>query len=138
MVHASDHIGGIRSYWLASFGATVLIFWFTQMQSLAGFYTHAIIFGFFMGGVMTGLTICVRELTPVHMRGVSTGIVFMLVWIGMGLGGYQGGLFFDLSGAYTISYANAAASGVVNLIIVASLYFFVRHKTALLEQAKTA
>ncbi len=134
---ASDHIGGIRSYWLASFGATVLIFWFTQMQSLAGFYTHAIIFGFFMGGVMTGLTICVRELTPVHMRGVSTGIVFMLVWIGMGLGGYQGGLFFDLSGAYTISYANAAASGVVNLIIVASLYFFVRHRTALLEHAKT-
>ena len=33
----SDHIGGIRSYWLASFGQTVLIYWFTQMQSLAFF-----------------------------------------------------------------------------------------------------
>ena len=125
----SDHIGSIRAYWLASFGQTVLIFWFTQLQSVSGFYTHAVIFGFFMSGVMTGLIVCVRELTPAHMRGISNGIVVLLAWIGMGLGGYQGGLFFDLSGAYEISYANAAAAGVVNLVVVGSLYSFVRRKT---------
>jgi len=134
----SDHIGGIRSYWLASFGQTVLIFWFTQMQSLTGFYTHAIIFGFFMSGVMTGLIVCVRELTPIHIRGISNGIVVLFAWIGMGLGGYQAGLFFDWSGAYIISYATAAAMGMVNVVIVGFLYFFVRHRTALLEQAKAA
>jgi predicted MFS family arabinose efflux permease len=125
----SDHIGSIRAYWLASFGQTVLIFWFTQLQSVSGFYAHAVIFGFFMSGVMTGLIVCVRELTPAHMRGISNGIVVLLAWIGMGLGGYQGGLFFDLSGAYEISYANAAAAGVVNLVVVGSLYSFVRRKT---------
>ncbi len=134
----SDHIGGIRSYWLASFGQTVLIFWFTQMQSLAGFYTHAVIFGFFMAGVMTGLIICVRELTPVHMRGMSTGIMFCVAWFGMGLGGYQGGFFFDLSGSYVIPYANAVAAGVINLIIVSSLFFYCRRKSAVLEPSEAA
>jgi MFS family permease len=129
----SDHIGGIRAYWSASFGQTVLIFWFTQMQSLAGFYAHAVIFGFFMAGVMTGLIICVRELTPVHMRGMSNGIVVLLAWVGMGIGGYQAGFFFDLSGSYVIPYANATAAGAINLIIAGSLYFYFRRKSAVLE-----
>jgi MFS family permease len=130
----SDHMGGIRSYWLASFGQTVLIYWFTQMQSLTGFYIHAIIFGFFMSGVMTGLIVCVRELIPVHMRGTSNGIVMLCAWIGMGLGGYQAGLFFDWSGAYIISYATAVVMGMVNVVIVGALYYFVRNRTALTKQ----
>jgi MFS family permease len=130
----SDHIGGIRAYWLAAFGQTVLIFWFTQMQSLAGFYAHAIIFGFFMAGVMTGLIICVRELTPVHMRGMSNGIVVLLAWTGMGIGGYQAGFFFDLSGSYVIPYAIAAVTGVINLIVVGMLYIYFLRKRAVLEQ----
>ena len=134
----SDHIGGIRSYWLASFGQTVLIFWFTQMQSLAGFYVHAVIFGFFMAGVMTGLIVCVRELTPVHMRGMSNGIVVLLAWTGMGIGGYQAGFFFDISGSYVIPYANATAAGAVNLIIGGALYFYFRRKSAVVEPFEVA
>ena len=127
----ADHIGGIRSYWLSSFGQTVFIFWFSQMQSIAGFYTLAVAFGFFFGGVMTALTVCVRELTPVHMRGIATGVVFFLAWVGMGIGGYQGGVFFDLSGSYVLSYANATIVGVINLMIVGALYVYVmRLKTA--------
>jgi MFS family permease len=134
----SDHVGGVRSYLLASFGQTVLIYWFTQMQTLAGFYVHAVVFGFFMSGVMTGLIVCVRELTPVHMRGTSIGIVFLVAWIGMGLGGYQAGLLFDWSGAYTISYAAAAAMGMVNVVIVGVLYFYVRQRIALVKQPVAA
>ncbi len=53
-------------------------------------------------------------------------------WIGHGIGGYQGGYFFDLSGGYTVTYANASLAGVINLIIVGSLYItIVRRKTAL-------
>ena len=80
---------------------------------------------------MTALTICVRELSPLHMRGVATGVVFFLAWVGMGIGGYQAGLFFDLSGSYVVSYANAAIVGAINLMIVGALYFYiVRLKTA--------
>ncbi len=44
----------------------------------------------------------------------------------MGLGGWQGGFFFDLTGTYTVSYANAALAGVVNLIILGMLTFRVK------------
>lgn len=37
--------------------------------------------------------------------------------------GRVGGYFFDLTGNYTVFYANAALAGMVNLIIVGSLYF---------------
>ncbi len=71
---------------------------------------------------MNGVINCVRTLTPVSRRASSLGIVTMFAWLGHGLGGYQGGYFYDLMGNYTLSYANAALMGVVNLIIVGALY----------------
>lgn len=80
-----------RDLRIGSLGQAVLTFWFTQLQSLPAFHVHAVIFGFFMSAVMTGLIVCVRELTPVHMRGMSNGIVVLFAWFGIGLGGYQAG-----------------------------------------------
>ncbi len=126
----SDHIGSIRAYLTASLGQTVLIYLFTQMHSLAEFYLHAVVFGFFMSGVMTGLIACVRELVPMHIRGTANGLVLFFAWLGMGLGGYQAGYFFDWSGAYRLPYAVAASMGAVNLVIVGALYFYVRNRGA--------
>ena len=125
---AADHIGAIQAYWLASFCQTVLIFWFTEIDTLAVFYIYAAIFGFGMSGVMTGLVVCVRELIPVHVRGFSNGIVIFAAWTGMGLGGYQGGLFYDLTGSYVTPFANAMAFGLMNLCIVGGLFTSYRRK----------
>jgi hypothetical protein len=56
------------------------------------------------------------------------GIVLAFAWLGHGLGGYQGGLFHDLTGAYDVSFANAALAGVINLIIVGTLYFTIKRR----------
>ncbi len=129
----ADHIGGPLAYLAASAIQTALIFWFTQIQSLTSFYTLAILLGFGMNAVMTCLMVCVREMTPIHIRGVSTGIVLLFGWIGMGLGGYQGGYFFDLTGSYAVSYANAAFAGIINMVIVGSLvYYATKVRTRLL------
>lgn len=125
---AADHIGAIRAYWLASFCQTVLIFWFTEIETLTIFYVYAAIFGFGMSGVMTGLVVCVRELVPIHVRGLSNGIVIFAAWAGMGLGGYQGGLFYDLTGSYVIPFANATVFGLMNLCIVGALFISHRRK----------
>lgn len=134
----ADHIGGIRAYLVASAMQTAFIFWFTELESLASLYVLAVLFGFGMSGVMTCLIVCVREMTPVYMRGMSTGIVLLFAWVGMGIGGYQGGFFFDLSGAYTIAYANAAFAGVTNLMIVGSLLFYFTKKQVELARMKAA
>ena len=39
-------------------------------------------------------------------------------WVGMGLGGYFGGLLFDIKGDYTWSFQFASAMGSVNIFIL--------------------
>lgn len=117
----TDHIGGPRAYWLASAGQTALVFWFTRLDTASSLGLMAIPFGFFYAGVMTCLIVAVRELTPIHRRGLSLGIVTMFAWSGMGLGGYQGGYFFDLTGDYNLSFINAVLAGIINLLIAGAL-----------------
>ena len=117
----SDSIGGVASFLLSASGQTLLIFWFTQLHSLAGLSVLALVFGLVYSGTMTSLMIAVREIVPLHKRGISLGVVNLFGWIGNGLGGYQGGYFFDQSGNYTTSYAIAAFCGLVAVGILGRL-----------------
>jgi MFS family permease len=128
----ADYIGGLRAYLLASLFQTVLVFWFTQLHSTAAFYILAMLFGLGFSGVMAGVWICVREMIPPEFGGLSLGITSLFAMIGMGLGGYQGGFFFDLTGNYTFSFINAALAGVVNLIILGSLVLYATRKQKVL------
>ncbi len=128
----ADMIGAIRSYWIASCFQTVLVFFFLQIDTLQGYYIFAVIYGFGYAGVMTGILVCARALTPVSKRASVLGIVLFFAFMGHGIGGYQGGFFFDLTGNYTLTYANAAIAGIVNLILVGALYITTnRRRTAL-------
>jgi predicted MFS family arabinose efflux permease len=124
----ADVIGAIPAYMTASLWQTTLVIVFTQIDSLEMYYVFAPIYGFGYGGVMTGLLIAIRALTPASRRAGSTGIILAFAWLGHGLGGYQGGLFFDLTGAYTFSFANAALAGLLNLLIVGSLFITIRRQ----------
>ncbi len=117
----ADIIGGLRAYMVSSASQTLLVFWFVRMTSMAGFYALGFVFGLLYCGVMICLVVCVREFVPIARRGVSTGVVFFCAWLGMGLGGWQAGFFFDVTGDYTVSFANAAVAGVINLLILYSL-----------------
>ena len=126
----ADVIGAIPSYMLASLWQTVLVFWFIQFENLDAFYIFAVIYGFGYAGVMTGILVCIRVMTPVSRRASALGIVTMFAWVGHAIGGYQGGFFFDLTGDYTAAYAIAALAGAVNLIIVGSLYLTINRRNA--------
>jgi MFS family permease len=126
----ADTIGAIPAYMVASLWQTTLIFWFTQIGSLEAFYVFAPIYGFGYAGVMTGLLTTTRALTPVSRRAGSTGIILAFAWLGHGLGGYQGGLLFDLTGTYTYGFANGALAGLLNLLIVGSLFVTINRRAA--------
>lgn len=130
----ADMIGAIPAYLLASFWQTVLVIGFIQIQGLNTFYGFAAIFGFGYAGVMTGLLVTVRSLIPASRRASALGIVMVFAWLGHAIGGYQGGYFFDLIGDYSISYLVAALGGLINLMIVGSLYFVSAHRTTNLVQ----
>ena len=128
----ADMIGAIPAYMTAVAWQTVLVFGFTQFVSLDAFYIYAPIYGFGYGGVMTGVLTTTRMLTPATRRASATGIVLAFAWLGHGLGGWQGGLFYDLTQSYGVSFANAAVAGVVNLAIVGSILLLLRRRERLI------
>ena len=124
----ADMIGAIPAYMTASLWQTALVFVFTRISDLDLLYLFAPIYGFGYAGVMTGVLVTTRALTPAARRAGATGVILAFGWLGHGLGGYQGGLFYDLTGAYDVSFANAALAGVFNLVVVGSLFAAVRRR----------
>jgi len=124
----ADMIGAIRAYWVASAWQTVLVVLFLQFQSLESLMVFAVIYGFGYGGVMTTILVSMQVLTPAARRASATGIVTMFAFFGHAIGGYQGGLFFDLLGNYGWAFTNAAIAGIVNLIVVGALYFAITRR----------
>ncbi len=126
----ADMIGAIPAYMTASLWQTVLVFVFTRINDLDLLYLFAPVYGFGYAGVMTGVLVTTRALTPATRRAAATAVIFAFGWLGHGLGGYQGGLFYDLTGAYDVSFANAALAGVFNLVVVGSLFLTIRRRRA--------
>lgn len=124
----ADRIGGLPSYLLSSLAQTSVVFWFTQTRDIAMLFKLSVLFGFGFAGVMTCLLICAREAAPLRMSGTAMAIVTTAGWIGMGLGSYQAGVFYDITESYLLSYANAAIGGILNLLILAALIWYRRHR----------
>ena len=120
----ADRIGGLGAYGLSCFAQTVVVFWFTQTKSVITLFELSILFGFGFAGVMTCLLICAREAAPIRLSGTAMAIVSTTAWIGMGIGSFQAGFFYDLQKSYVLSYGNAALAGIVNLLIVAALFWY--------------
>ena len=124
----ADMIGPVQAWFAASLWQTLMVAFFVQIESLTGFYIYAMIFGFGYAGVMTGVLATTSKLTPRSRAGSSMGIVMAFAFLGHGLGGYQGGLFFDVTGSYATSYGNAALAGSLNLLVLAALLFIIRRR----------
>lgn len=131
----ADIVGSLGAYTLTSFGQTVLVFWFPHVPSGVGMYVFAAVFGVVYSGVMTSILVCVRAMIPARMNARAMGIVGFFAMIGMGFGGYQGGLVFDLTGDYVWSYANAAIAGVVNLMILSAFWIRIKGRRTAFQAA---
>ena len=122
----ADRIGGLPAYFIASLAQTSVVFWFTQTKDIETLFTLSVLFGFGFAGVMTCLLISAREAAPLRISATAMAIVSTAGWIGMGLGSYQAGYFYDVTASYVVTYANAATAGVLNLLVVAALIWY-RH-----------
>ncbi len=118
----ADMIGAVPAYFAASLWQTALVFLFTRIGDLTLLYIFAPIYGFGYAGVMTGVLTTIRAMTPAGTRASATGLILAFAWAGHGLGGYIGGLLFDLTGTYDLTFLAAAVAGAVNLVIIAALF----------------
>ncbi len=118
----ADKIGALSAYMTATAWMTVMVFGFTYIESLNTFYLYAVVYGFGYAGVMTGVLITIRVLVPISRRAAAFGLISMFGWFGHAIGGYLGGALFDYSGGHTMAYGAAAAAGVLNLLVVSTLF----------------
>lgn len=117
----ADWIGAIPAYLTASAWQTALVFVFMQLDSLDQLMTFAPVYGFGYAGVMTGVLVTIRRVTPVATRATCTGVIIAFAWAGHGLGGVVGGYLYDMTATYDLTFAVAALAGVVNLAIIGCL-----------------
>lgn len=115
-----DRVGTLGGYALAVTLQSITVYWFVPLQSHAALYPLAAAFGLGFGGVMTALVLCVRACVRPRIAGLAMAIVGLFAWGGMGVGGYQGGYCYDITGSYSVSFLGAAIAGGANLLVIAA------------------
>ncbi|MBI3327964.1 MAG: MFS transporter [Nitrospinae bacterium] len=81
--------------------AIVLYLWAGPLWT---FIALAVVFGVAYGGVMPLYTVLTRQYFGQRVMGAMYGAVFGISCVGMGIGSYLGGVFFDLAGSYAWLY----------------------------------
>jgi MFS family permease len=120
----ADRIGPLNAYALASTIQTACALAFPALGDRLSLMVLSGFFGFGFAGNMTCLSLCVRQVVPADRFGGAIGAVMMTAWAGMAVGGYVGGLLFDVHGSYTLSFVLAGMSGVLNIVTLGVVSLF--------------
>ena len=121
-----DEIGALPTYMLMSLGQALSVLWFPHIDQAAALYLLAIFFGFTYSGVMSSILICVRMMISARFSARAMSLTSFFGWSGMGMGGFFGGLFFDINGDYKLSFAFAGFMGVINFTILCLFYIRIK------------
>jgi MFS family permease len=81
------------------------------------FLVLAAVFGIGYGGVMPLYAMLTRQYFGARVMGTMYGAVFGISSLGMGMGSYLGGVFFDRSGTYTALYLVSFLLGLSAIIL---------------------
>jgi MFS family permease len=81
------------------------------------FLALAVVFGIGYGGVMPLYAILTRQYFGERVMGTMYGAVFGISSVGMGIGSYLGGVFFDQAGSYTRLYVVSFLLGVSAIML---------------------
>lgn len=114
----ADRIGGVRTLLLGSAGQALALAGFAVVDSFAGLYVTAALFGLVFGGIVPCYALIVRDLFPESQAGWRIGAVVLFGALGMALGGWVGGFVFDLTGTYRNAFLIGLAFNLLNLVIV--------------------
>jgi MFS family permease len=112
-----DHIGGLRTLVLGSALQCLALMLFLPFDGLASLYVISALFGLFQGGIVPAYAIIVREHFTAREAGTRIAAVITATLFGMALGGWMTGAIFDLTGSYTVAFANGIGWNIVNLAI---------------------
>ncbi|MFC2022474.1 MFS transporter, partial [Chloroflexota bacterium] len=97
----ADMIGGKKAMAIGIFLQATMIPVLLVTKEPWMFYVFAVLFGIGLGGEMSAFPVITRQYYGSAPLGRIFSYQLMLAGIGMGIGGYLGGLFYDVMGDYT-------------------------------------
>lgn len=119
----SDRIGGLATILIGAAMQAAVLTLYTVVHSLFGLYLVSGAFGLVFGGIVPAYALATRELFPAREAGWRIGVVFLFLFgtVGMALGGFLGGLIFDLTASYHVAFLVGVAFNLVNLAMIGTL-----------------
>ncbi|MDP7428814.1 MAG: MFS transporter [Alphaproteobacteria bacterium] len=130
-----DRIGSLRTLFISASLQAITLTLFTMAESLGALYLVAALFGLSFGGIVPTYTMIIRDLYPAGESGWRLGVIYLFGTIGMALGGWLGGLIFDLTASYQIAFTVGIAFNILNLAIVGTLLVRFNRQTPALQPA---
>ena len=115
-------IGGVRTLLIGSASMAVMLLAFAFTTSYAGLFVAALLFGLGFSGIMPCYPLIIRLLFPVSEAGWRIAGHYLFSAAGMALGGWLGGVIFDLTGDYSPAFLVGFAFTVMNFILIAVVY----------------
>ena len=114
----ADRIGGVRTLLIGSLamGVTLLALAFTT--SYAGLFVAALLFGLGFSGIMPCYPLIIRLFFPVGEAGWRIASHYLFAAFGMALGGWLGGVIFDLAGGYAPAFLAGFAFTAMNFVLI--------------------
>ena len=94
---------------------------FLGIDSLTGLYIISACFGLSQGGIVPSYAVIIRTYFPPREAGWRIGLALFSTITGMAIGAWAAGILYDITGSYTLSFINAVAFNIVNLLIIGSL-----------------
>jgi len=117
-----DRIGALPTLLFGSTCQMTMLVVFSLVESPIGLYIAAIMFGLGFAGIMPCYPSIIRILFPATELGWRVAAQYLFAAMGMALGGWLGGVLFDLTGSYSQAFLSGAAFNIMNLALVSFLY----------------
>ena len=114
----ADRIGPVRTLLIGSVSMAAMLLAFTFATSYTGLLTAALLFGLGFSGIMPCYPLLIRLLFPVSQAGGRIAAQYMFAAGGMALGGWLGGVVFDLTGSYSPAFLVAFAFNAMNFVVM--------------------
>ncbi|UYN95774.1 MAG: MFS transporter [Enhydrobacter sp.] len=113
----ADRVGGVMTLLIGSTLQCLALVFYLVDDSLASLYVASALFGLFQGGIVPSYAIIVREYFPPREAASRVGLAISSTIVGMALGGWMGGVLFDMTGSYRAAFINGIAWNVLNAAI---------------------
>jgi MFS family permease len=113
----ADRFGAKRTLIVGLTLQAATILTYLVARDLRAFVAIAVVFGLAYGGVMPLYALIIREYFGEKVMGTAYGAVFLVSTLGMGLGSFAGGWFYDRLGSYAWLFLSSAAIGGAAIVL---------------------